>query len=219
MPNIFQKKSWGDVDWDLYLNNLDALRKRKGLSKGQFNEFLGVWNAYRKRGLAKAGRETVLTVCQKLDVTEEWLGTEHGSDSEEVHQPKEDYAPHGGWKPRSIEEMTGVPKGLGMGKAVDLLATIYAAKDEMLIRAINANLAAFCSAVGEKERRIEREQDLQRLEARVAELENIIAKNGPVQVYAGPERRGGGERRANTDPAFPESQNKRNGTDRRETPV
>jgi hypothetical protein len=217
MPNIFQKKSWGDVDWDIYLNNLDTLRKHKGLSKGQFNEFLGVWNAYRKRGLAKAGRETVLTVCQKLDVTEEWLGTEHGSDSNEVKQPQPPFDPHGGWKPRSIEEMTGVPKGLGLGKAVDLLATIYAAKDEMLIRAINANLEAFCSTVGEKERRVEREQELQQLEARVKELENIISKNGPVQVYSGPERRKGPERRICCDQCYPEENNKRNGTDRRTT--
>jgi hypothetical protein len=139
--------------------------------------------------------------------------------SQAIADPKNAFDPHGGWKPRSIEEMTGVPKGLGLGKAVDLLATIYAAKDEMLIRAINANLEAFCSAVGEKERRIEREQDLQRLEERVKELENIISKNGPVQVYAGPERRRSTDRRVCCDQDYPEPKNQRTGSDRRETPV
>ena len=135
----------------------------------------------------------IRAAARHYSVPESWLRTGDGNLTDYGLQPDgrmkmvvqmdgDGYDPHGGWKPRSIEEMTGVPKGLGLGKAVDMLATIYAAKDEMLIRAINANLEAFCSAVGEKERRIEREQDLERLEARVKELENIIAKNGLVQV-------------------------------------
>lgn len=156
MTNIFVKKTWGDVDWDIYLSNLDTLRKRKGLSKGQFNEFLGVWNAYRKRGLAKAGRETVLTICQKLGVTEEWLGTAHGAEHDEVH----------------------LPRGLGMGKAVDLLAAVYASKDDLLIRAIYSNLEAFADSAARKAREAEVAERFSQIEAKLKRLTERMAARG-----------------------------------------
>ena len=43
------------------------------------------------------------------------------------------YLKHGGWTGRTIEELTGVPKGMGMGRAVEMIADIYQSNDVELI--------------------------------------------------------------------------------------
>jgi transcriptional regulator with XRE-family HTH domain len=204
---------------DSFAKRLKYIRLEKGLNRTAFAKSIGVSSAHisaLEKEKGSPSEQFVKAVAARYDFSEKWLSNGEGEMHPcSVHQPQPDYDQHGGWKPRSIEEMAGVPKGLGMGKAVDLLATIYAAKDEMLIRAINANLEAFCGALDDKKRRLEREIELERLEARIAELENIIAKNGPIQVYSGPDRRNGTDRRTRFDPEFPSDQNQRNGTDRR----
>jgi transcriptional regulator with XRE-family HTH domain len=227
MLSIFKKNSWVDVDWDVYFNNLDTLRKRKGMSKGKFNDFLGVWNAYRRRGLNKPGRETVLTVCQKFNVTEEWLGAEHPEETaQSVSQPAPPYDPHGGWKPSiTIEQFVGIPRGLGMGSAIDLLASIYASRDETLIRAVYSNLRAFAQVVGEREKRSQLESMLEtlqdetvRLKKEVAELKSVLQAQVQAATYVGPERRSGIERRQHQADRI-NGIERRSGVDRRKTPV
>jgi len=52
----------------------------------------------------------------------EIIADEYKSRKIKVSDPEKQYDLHGGWKPRSLEQITGVPEGLGMGRAVEMLA-------------------------------------------------------------------------------------------------
>jgi hypothetical protein len=80
--------------------------------------------------------------------------------SGQTGEKKLDYDLHGGWQPRSIEELAGVPEGMGMGRAVELLARIYRSKDQTLIRAIYHNLEAFAASVDVREKLDELQDDI-----------------------------------------------------------
>jgi hypothetical protein len=93
------------------------------------------------------------------------------SQAQQTRQPEQPYEPHGGWKPSmTIEEMTGIPAGLGMARAVDLLASIYASRDETLIRAINAQLEALALSV-------DRHRHEMKLQAKLSEAQKALARN------------------------------------------
>lgn len=61
----------------------------------------------------------------------------------EIQEQKSEYDRNGGWKPRTIEELTGIPKGKGMGKAVEMLADIYSSKNKDAIDSIFSVLQVF----------------------------------------------------------------------------
>jgi transcriptional regulator with XRE-family HTH domain len=97
----------------------------------------------------------------------------------QTRQPEQPYDHHGGWKPSlTIEEMTGIPAGLGMARAVDLLASIYASRDETLIRAINAQLEALSLSV-------DRHQREMNLEAKLSEAQKALARRSDCSGAGG----------------------------------
>ena len=65
----------------------------------------------------------------------------------QIGEPKNDYDLHGAWKPMSIEELTGIPKGKGMGKAIEMLVDIYNSKNEEIIISIYKVLQAFSNSI------------------------------------------------------------------------
>jgi transcriptional regulator with XRE-family HTH domain len=125
-----------------------------------------------------------------------------------VSDPESDYDPHGGWRPRSIEELTGVPRGLGMGRAVEMLANIYQSKNQEVIRAINESLQVFSAAV-------EQALKIEALQRDVDELRAMVAKHAQRHAYYGQERRSGEDRRREGGQS-PTGVERRSGDDRRE---
>ena len=132
-------------------------------------------------------------------------------DKRAVSDPESDYNLHGGWEPRSIEEMAGVPKGLGMGRAVEMLASIYNSKNQEVIRAINANLQVFSQAVEQAGR-------IDQLKRDVDELRGLVKKHAQLHAYYGQDRRSGQERRQ-TPGQSPTGIERRRGEDRRKVEI
>ena len=124
-----------------------------------------------------------------------------------IEENEKNYDPHGGWKPRSIEEMAGVPKGLGMGRAVEMLASIYNSKNQDVIRAIFANLQVFSSA-------IEQAGQIDQLKRDMDELRGLVKKHVKLHAYYGENRRSGADRR-HVAGASPTGIERRCGEDRR----
>lgn len=128
-------------------------------------------------------------------------------DKRTVSDPESGYDPHGGWQPRSIEEMAGVPKGLGMGRAVEMLASIYQSKNQDVIRAIFANLQVFSSA-------IEQAGQIDQLKRDMDELRGLVKKHAKMHAYYGQDRRSGADRRQVAG-VSPTGSERRSGEDRR----
>ena len=127
MTNFLEKSTWSDVEWTVYLSNLDILRHRHNLKKKELAEKIGVKNAYRS-GNKRVSEKTIDKICQVFNVTREWICTAHG-----IAENENNYDQHGGWSGRTIEELTGVPAGKGMGRAVEMVADIYQSNDSELI--------------------------------------------------------------------------------------
>lgn len=60
-----------------------------------------------------------------------------------IKESGSDYDLQGGWKPKTIEELTGIPEGMGMGKAIQMLADIYNSKNKETISSIYKVLQVF----------------------------------------------------------------------------
>ncbi len=140
-----------------------------------------------------------------------------------VSQTQQPFEPRGKWQPSlTIEELTGIHAGLGMGCAVDLLSAIYASKDEALIRAIYSNLQTFAGAVREREKRLDIEAALNKLKSEtnvlreeVSELRAMVLQAPSLAAnYLGPERRNGADRRQEVANSTLSS-DRRGGDDRR----
>ncbi|MBN2182766.1 MAG: hypothetical protein JW715_12720 [Sedimentisphaerales bacterium] len=62
---------------DIFLDNLNGLRKKAGLSKTAFSDLIGVRNAFR-RDINGIGYKFISGITRHFpDITEEWLRTEH----------------------------------------------------------------------------------------------------------------------------------------------
>jgi transcriptional regulator with XRE-family HTH domain len=165
---------------DSLAKRINHIRTKAGLNRSEFARALGVSAAHIsaiERG-ASASDQFLKAVAVRYKVSEDWLinGTKGGV----VEQQQDDYAPpHGGWNPSlTTEEFVGIPRGLGMGRAMDLLGVIYASRDEMLIRAINSNLDAFALAVQRKQRESDLIDRLTIIESRLAKLNDFIKSKG-----------------------------------------
>lgn len=198
-----------------FASRIKHLRESLGLSQQAFGDPIDFSQAHIsdiEAGKKAPSPKLVRAVCRKYGVAEQWLRNGAGeAEVKEVRQPEQPYDLHGGWEPRSIEEMAGVPRGLGMGKAVDLLGRIYATKSETLIRAAYSNLDALCRVIEDRDRG---EEELARLAARIAELEKLVAAGGCA--WGRHDRRTGQDRRVAQTPGFPPEQDRRTGTDRRD---
>lgn len=125
----------------------------------------------------------------------------------QVKQQNIQYDQHGGWKPRSIEEIAGVPEGLGMGRAVEMLARIYQSKNRDVISAICANLRVFCE-------RIDQDDELSALKREMEDLRALVKNHARAHAYYGEDRRSGTVRRQIVGDS-PTGIERRSGGDRR----
>lgn len=101
-------------------------------------------NRIKKGTLKKIAIEWALSENISLDWLIHGLGEpKFKDDNLSVKQSNEDYDLHGGWKSPSIEELTGIPKGQGMGKAVEMLADIYNSKNKETISSVYKVLEVF----------------------------------------------------------------------------
>jgi transcriptional regulator with XRE-family HTH domain len=183
-----------------------------GLSQEAFGKPIDISQAHISD--IEAGKKTpspklIRSICKFYGVSEKWIVNGEGKLEENIRQSNETCEPHAGWEPSiTIEEMVGIPKGLGMAGAVDLLGRIYASRNELLIRSTFCSLQTTCLSLEERAARIS-------LETRIAALELAIKTKNNSTHYYGPERRSGIKRRAFEDPAYPADQNRRSGLDRR----
>lgn len=200
------KPTWSDSDWHIYINNLEILCRQNELKKKDFSRRVGLANAFR----TDAGRpsvETLKKIAQIFGKTPEWLLTYRDKFTSDVNEPEGAYDLHGGYKPRSIEELAGVPEGLGMGRAVEMLAKIYQSKNRSVISAIFANLRVFCE-------RVAQDDEIAALKRDMAELRELVKNHAKAHGYYGEDRRSGIERRQ-IDGIGPGNMERRSGADRR----
>jgi transcriptional regulator with XRE-family HTH domain len=200
------KTAWENDDWLIYINNLEILCASHGLRKKDFSRRVGLANAFR----TDAGRpsmETIKKISEIFDKSPEWLLTYHDKLTPDVKELKKNYDQHGGWKPRSIEELVGVPEGMGMGRALEMLTRIYLSKNQALIGAIFANLRVFCD-------RVDQENEIVALKREKAELRELIKSHAKTHSYYGEERRSGFDRRQ-ADAGAPNGVERRSGIERR----
>lgn len=148
-------------------------------------------------------------VSSKFSISEEWIktGEGHVRRSHKIGEPNESFDHHGGWKPRSIEEIAGVPEGLGMGRAVEMLARIYHSKNRDVISAIFANLRVFCE-------RIDQDDELSALKREMEDLRALVKNHAKAHAYYGEDRRSGIDRRQVTADSHTGVE-RRSGVDRR----
>ena len=143
MINIFEIKEWSDNEWKIFFNNLDIIRAHYNLKKHEFAERINVGNAYRT-DRRRPSRLFVKAICNEFNVDEEWLSADHigpenmstllreHSDTT-VFEKTPEYKLHGDPPARSLEELTGIPAEMGMGRAVKSLLEIYETKNLTLI--------------------------------------------------------------------------------------
>ena len=149
MDDIFSgKHTWSQKNWVIYFSNLDILCRKHGIGQGELAKRIGVVNAYREVK-TRPNPETIKRICKAFSVSEEWLGSDHGVYENNIRlkinvkQTDDPYKPHGDPPVITIEELTGIPRGMGMGKAVEMLADIYNTKNKETIRSIYKVLEAF----------------------------------------------------------------------------
>lgn len=201
------KASWDINDWHIYINNLEILCLKHDLRKKDFSRRVQLANAFRTDA-GKPSSETIKRIAKIFGKTPEWLLTYREKFTQDVNEASKEYDLHGGWKPRSIEEMAGVPDGLGMGRAVEMLAKIYQSKNKPVISAIFANLRVFCE-------RVDQEEQIKGLQHEVDELRQLFKNHAKVHGYYGEDRRSGDDRRKTAGPA-PEGIERRSGIERRQ---
>lgn len=148
--NIFKIDHWGDAEWSIYHNNLNVLRRSHKLKKYEFNEAIGLSNAFRK-DLSKPGKSAILSICNKFNVTETWLSefqddlldVKQLNDGERENKSKTEYnipeqAPQGATQ----EEIYEQPRGrVGVGQkvegrervSIDVLRQLIEAVEEALV--------------------------------------------------------------------------------------
>jgi len=207
------KTSWDTDDWIIYTNNLELLCSLHGLKKKDFSRQVGLANAFR----TDAGRpsmETIKKISEIFNKSPEWLLTYHDKLTSDVNEPEKSYDPHGGWTPRSLEDLTGLAPGYK--EAFLLLLEIFESKNNLYKRAIYANLQAFSGAIKNEARmRSLEERDAER-GRELAELRALIKNHAKAHAYYGEDRRSGIERRQ-IEGVGPAGIERRSGEDRRKT--
>jgi transcriptional regulator with XRE-family HTH domain len=186
-----------------------------GLTQSDFAARIGLKSAsivhHMESGSRKITERTIRSICNEFRVSRDWI--KNGTPpifTMSIEENETRFNPQGGWQPRSIEEMAGVPKGLGMGRAVDMLASIYNSKNQEVIRAINANLQVFCTAV-------EQAGQIDQLKRDMDDLRDLVKKNAKLHAYYGDDRRSSVDRRQVAGES-PTGSERRRGEDRRRTP-
>lgn len=144
--NIFEKEIWNDQEWNIYIGNLEILRKRNELKKQEFSHIIGVRNAFR-RDIGKPSQGTILKICIKFNVTENWLGSPNKfQDTIQNYGVKENQIQFDLSKNKRIDEIDGHE----FWRAHELLNKIYKSGNQAYIKAIFSSLVAFTEAIEKK---------------------------------------------------------------------
>lgn len=138
------------------------------------------------------------------------LHTFPNKDNLAIKEDDQGYDLHGGWKPRPLEDLLGDTAGF-LSAAVRMLIRIYDTNDEMLIRAITANLEAFSEVADRRRRENDMSMQMEKLQKELTDLKQQLYKKGLVVI----ERRSGLDRRQSPDGNGPGGINRRSGQDRR----
>jgi len=158
MKNIFDKNNWSEGDWEIYLNNLELLRKRHFLLKKDFSKQIGVQNAFRKDLKSKPGRGTVLTICKVFGINEKWLGMPQ-TEVPGIKDNEKKYDLHGDWTPRAQSRDWQI-----LGKAHDILVS-----ESIYSMALQHNIEAFYMA-------LKLDKELSDTRKRIEKLEDQLNK-------------------------------------------
>lgn len=152
MANFLHKKIWSDTEWSIFNKNIEYLRNYHHLKKSEFSEILGVKNFFRK-DRNKVSKTVVRNICNQFDVDENWLCTDRQDRNNFIslmnkhagglNENGSNYDLHGDPPNISIEELTGIPAGKGMGKAIELLVDIYDSKNKKAISTVFDVLKVF----------------------------------------------------------------------------
>ncbi len=163
MENIFNKAVWNEKDWEVYLNNLELLRKHHFLFKKDFSKRIGVQNAFRKDLKSRPGRGTILTICKEFDIEETWLGTPQ-TQMPKIRDSEKGYDLHGGWTPKAQSKDWHI-----LGKAHDILVS-----DSIYSLALQYNIEAFHAAMKADKDLKETKDRIEKLEKQLKEL-NLLS--------------------------------------------
>ena len=69
MENFLHKKEWTNQEWNTFFSNLDLLRNKSGLKKGEFSNEINVTNIYRT-DRKSCSKKIIGAICDKFDVNE-----------------------------------------------------------------------------------------------------------------------------------------------------
>jgi hypothetical protein len=129
----------------------------------------------------------------------EIISKKYHFDSQIVSEDEKLYEQHAGWKPRSIEELTGLDSRYKT--AFIQLLDIFESKHDFYKRAVAANLQAASEAIKQLD-----------------ESEKMLKQQAKMNAYHGVERRSGIDRRQYIDPKLKAENERRSGIDRRKPP-
>ena len=157
-------------------------------SDGQLAQHLGISRqnigAARKRDDVPPG--WINKVAEVTGCSMDWLRFGHGPRTRAAYtaaQPAAggrlasrtaDYKLQVSWKPGTGNDLEPDEDISGFGAAVEMLAKIYSSEDRLLIRAINANIRAFCAAIEHRHRDQSASQELADLKKRLGTIEKKL---------------------------------------------
>jgi len=144
--------------------NLIRLMEERNIKPADLARLIDVKPSYVSSLLKKTGEQgsrnigprTIEKLCEKLGVTEKEFFV---NTKERVQIPHLDY-----------------DADMALAQSIVLLTNIYHSKDQMLIRAIYANLQAFNESVERKRKEQEQEEQMSKMEQRIQSLEQKLKR-------------------------------------------
>ncbi len=170
------------------------LKEALGVSSdGQLANNLGISRqnigAARKRDDVPPG--WIYKVAELTGYSMDWLRFGHGLQSRVAYTPggsqvkgeiasqASPYKRRVNWKPGAADELPIDADTAGFGAAVEMLAKIYSAEDQLLIGSIYASLRAFCEAIDRQQRDQHSTKELTNLKRRLATIEEQLKRDKP----------------------------------------
>ncbi|MBW1730023.1 MAG: helix-turn-helix transcriptional regulator [Deltaproteobacteria bacterium] len=152
MGNFFNKPKWSEIEWEIYFRNLDLIRARHGLKKGEFAEKAGIRNAYRTD--VNRPDKTIFKIAKAFNVDVEWLCSDHSKEEIEAFLCATND------EENAIINIYDNPRL--RSHAIEMLLEVLDSGNQSLINAIIANLEAFSGAVRNEMRQRQEIEDLKR---------------------------------------------------------
>jgi len=126
---------------------LREVRADRNLTQIEFGEKISVSGEYVSQ--LETGKRTnpsenlIFKICEKFNVNRDWLIDGKGERDLLLKDPGTVYEPHGGWEPRTTDDLAG-PK---MSRAFTLLSKIYDSENKEMIRAAFSMLNALAHEI------------------------------------------------------------------------